>query len=434
MISGQDGILTRVGNASVQNDVASTKEQIQIELMGKYNEDGEYTNADVITAVENATGNRVEEKTKTVLSKNNNEVDISDLWVPRQLNEIKIGETITAKSEYVEKDTGYKITIPAGYTIHKDSATNISDGIVIVDDDGNEFVWVPVPNAIANTEEEIETMVKNKQYPIAVPTGKTDSNGNTAYRGVVYDFTSEDNGNVTIKSRTYSEKSGSKEPAYLNDENYGDASENGKHYLRSIIGMIQTDDAELQIAWINQLQTEFDEMVENVALAGGYYVSRYEISGTIDTNGDINSESKPETVAFTGDTSYNETEKFRWYGLYKAGKSYTHNGVKSTMIWGSQYDQMMIWMVKKNDITKGDNIKYNQDSLKTGVYGSNDIINKVYDLYGGRSEWTMLSHWNSFKAVRGGNFNHSNPVANYYYNYPTDNIFDYSSRLALYIM
>ena len=81
MISGQDGILTRAGNASAQDDVSGTKEKIKLELMGKYDTTGKYTNADVITAVKNATGNDVTEKAQTVLSKKGNEVDISDLWV-----------------------------------------------------------------------------------------------------------------------------------------------------------------------------------------------------------------------------------------------------------------------------------------------------------------------------------------------------------------
>ena len=119
----------------------------------KYNDEGEYTNADVIDAVENVTGNRVTEKIGSVKTRNGNDIDISDLWVKNvELSEIKPGQKISKKSEYIEKDTGYKITIPAGYTIHNDSAINISDGIVIVDDDDeNEFVWVPVPNAIAET-------------------------------------------------------------------------------------------------------------------------------------------------------------------------------------------------------------------------------------------------------------------------------------------
>ena len=81
MISGQDGILNRVSNASVQDDVSGTKEQIKLELMGKYDANGKYTNADVRDAVFKITGNEVEEKVAVVKTKKGNKVDISDLWV-----------------------------------------------------------------------------------------------------------------------------------------------------------------------------------------------------------------------------------------------------------------------------------------------------------------------------------------------------------------
>ena len=439
MISEQDGILNRAGNASVQNDVATRKKKIKLELMGKYDANGKYTNADVIDAVENVTGHRVEEKTKKVLSKNGNDVDISDIWVPRQLNEIKIGETITAKSEYYETETGYKITIPEGYTITEDSATEIKDGIVITDsvDEngksiGNEFVWIPVQNAIAETEADITTMVNNKQYPIAVKTGEKDSNGNTAYRGVLYDFSSS-NGTVSITAKSYSATSGDREPAYLErSDDYGDASQNGIKYLQNIVGFTQNGD-ELKTAWINQMQTEFDEMVENVASTGGFYISRYEISGSIDSSGNITTESKPGATAFTGATTYKD-DYLRWYGLYKAGKNYRHDGIQSTMIWGSQYDQMLIWMTKNGiDVTQISSDK-NTNPTITGVSGSKDVINKIYDLYGGRREWTLEGFDPRSRVYRGGHYfdDELSPTyrdANTPIYYTPNN----SSRLTLYV-
>ena len=57
MISRQDGILSKTADASVQNDISSTKEKIKLELMGKYNNNGQYTNEDVADAVWKVTGN-----------------------------------------------------------------------------------------------------------------------------------------------------------------------------------------------------------------------------------------------------------------------------------------------------------------------------------------------------------------------------------------
>ena len=111
MISGQDGILTRAEVAETQNDIAGTKEQIKLELIGKYDANGKYTNADVIDAVAKVTGHRVEEKNGNVKTKNGNDMDISDLWVTG----IEVGDYVNytpdsaeaySKSKLAESITG----------------------------------------------------------------------------------------------------------------------------------------------------------------------------------------------------------------------------------------------------------------------------------------------------------------------------------------
>ena len=437
MISGQDGILTRTGRAEKQNDIEGTKEQIKLELIGKYDANGKYTNADVIDAVKKVTGKRVTEKTASVKTKNGNDMDISDLWVTSNptgggsgntetISKIEIGKKYTNKSEYTEEDTGYKITIPGGYTVADDSATKIKDGIVVKDESGNEFVWVPVQNAIAETEADITTMVNNKQYPIAVKTGEKDSKGNTAYKGVQY------SNFYSITDISYSDTSSYREPAYLTDPDKGDASPDGIADLQNIVGFTDSGDT-LKTAWTNQMQTEFDEMVENVATTGGFYISRYEISGSIDSKGNITTESKPNSIAFTGATIYKDSQKFTWYGLYKAGKSYKHNGIGSTMIWGSQYDQMLIWMVKNGiDVTENSQDR-NTDSEKTGVSGSKDVINKVYDLYGGRCEWTLTACDTYNRIYRGGSYQDENTLDRGYEEFPIYGVSTNSTRVTFYV-
>ena len=44
--------------------------------------------------------------------------------------------------EYVTADN-IKVLVPAGYTVMKEEGEKISDGIVIVDARGNEYVWIP---------------------------------------------------------------------------------------------------------------------------------------------------------------------------------------------------------------------------------------------------------------------------------------------------
>ncbi len=54
-------------------------------------------------------------------------------------------EVVSATSNTaIKDDSGNTVTIPAGFKIASDSATDVSDGIVVEDKDGNQYVWIPV--------------------------------------------------------------------------------------------------------------------------------------------------------------------------------------------------------------------------------------------------------------------------------------------------
>ena len=108
MISGQNGILNRTAEASVQADIAETKEKIKLELMGKYDNNGKYTNEDVIAAVLKVTGNPVQIGDATVSSKKGNSVSIADLWQNQVTKEL----TITCEEEETEsRATALKVKV-----------------------------------------------------------------------------------------------------------------------------------------------------------------------------------------------------------------------------------------------------------------------------------------------------------------------------------
>ncbi len=120
----------------------------------------------------------------------------------------------------------------------------------------------------------------------------------------------------------------------------------------------------------------------------------------------------------------------------------SENSVQSSMIYGSQYDAMMNWMVKSgNEVGKADSSKSNK-TQNTGE-DENDFINNVYDLYGCHKEWTQEGEENIGRGLHGGYYSSSSD--NYYNpsqrwnglsagesNYNAKRS-QYSSRLALYI-
>ena len=87
-LTGENGVLTKANNAQKEADIAETKEQIKIELMGIYDDQNtDYTNQDVVNAIKKVTEKEVSENTAIIQSKKGNDVDISDLWKKLEIEE-----------------------------------------------------------------------------------------------------------------------------------------------------------------------------------------------------------------------------------------------------------------------------------------------------------------------------------------------------------
>ena len=80
-LTGDNGILTKAVSSKEETDIAETKEQIKLEIMGNLNDEGKYTNTDVVKAVKKITGKQIEENVDSVQTSKGNNVDLTDLWV-----------------------------------------------------------------------------------------------------------------------------------------------------------------------------------------------------------------------------------------------------------------------------------------------------------------------------------------------------------------
>ena len=179
----------------------------------------------------------------------------------------------------------------------------------------------------------------------------TDASGNKL--GKLYEFTDANPENNIALNWTeedgvmsWEDAEGFREPDVLTGTLHGDAStteDRGLNLLKEIVGIqgtVGTDNEEMLEKWKTMLQNEFDDMIFSIKLYGGFYVGRYETS----LNNGVAQSIKGVTSATAAEDSANT-----WYGLYQKEKEYSDKNsltgiVGSTMIWGSQYDQMMIWM------------------------------------------------------------------------------------------
>ena len=101
------------------------------------------------------------------------------------------GEKLTDTTT-VQDDIGNKVVIPGGFGIAQDSGTSVETGIVIEDNDGNQFVWIPTGTYQTSNGERTNELTRRQwattenvvQEPTAITGDAAASDGNyAAYYG-----------------------------------------------------------------------------------------------------------------------------------------------------------------------------------------------------------------------------------------------------------
>ena len=302
-------------------------------------------------------------------------------------------------------------TIPAGYIPINTETSNwgngkdapsqdsVKHGLVIKDEQNNEWVWVPVPDVtvmcdtLNNTEYTLcgttgETAVKTKLYSKSITIG-TDSNKKTISRTTP----------GTTADPYY------REPDLVigNDSASYDAKDT---YYKTILGDTGTKEQLAQL-----FVDEYKAMIESVSKYGGFYIGRYELS-------EAGVQKDKATLTNTN-----------WYNLYKKCKELNASDkVETRMIWGCQWDVTMNWLISSGAKTSNE---VNTDSSSWGNYKdalvtANDrttvlkasgeeqklntgvttftMANNIYDLAGNIWEWTQEANLAFARAGRGGDF------------------------------
>ena len=354
-------------------------------------------------------------KENTVLAKNQEEKDLDK--INSYINEK------TIKDNYTDIN-GDKATVPEGFTV--DEKENIiSKGLVVHgpdkvnDDNGSEFVWVPVPDINSMSQCSTAGGNCNLQLQDGVLKCKT-HNDNEDIVGKLYATELEEK--FGTENKIYNADSGLREPAYLSGSSYGDASENNTIGLK-----------------LSTMQEDYRNMAVSVAKYGGFYVGRYETSLSNATSSQANDgdvQSKSGVIPTSAENSTTSS----WYGLYSKQKEYIgkNGSVESSMIWGSQYDAMINWAKNGADKDKITNtaLGNNSGGIVTTTGNSdypNDSINNIRDLGGNLFEWTLEAYHISNRVKRGGHYDSTHSPSYRNNNSPNLTYSYIGSRLTLYI-
>ena len=280
------------------------------------------------------------------------------------------------------------------------SQDSVNHGLVIKDEQNNEWVWVPVDKGtLATMYEESsdektlcgttgETAVKTKLYSKTITIGK---DGNTK---------------TITRTTPGTSTSGSYREPDLVLGNSGASYDAKDTYYKTILGF----DSKEKMA--EAFVAEYKEMIESIRKYGGFYIGRYELSKA-------GVQKDKETLVYTN-----------WYNLYKkCTELNASDKVETRMIWGCQWDVTMNWLISsgsktsdevntdssswgnyRNTLVKADDgtteIKASEkmDVLNTGIT-TFTMANNIYDLAGNCWEWTQEAYDTDCRGDRGGGYN-----------------------------
>lgn len=363
-------------------------------------------------------GKSKEARNKYAQSRKNEQEDLDNTseWIDEQVtgNARPIKVAVDTKATANGTINGKKATsnnpiIPEGYIpIDTDTSkwgdgsstptqNDVDHGLVITDEDGNEWVWIPVPDVtvMCDTSNSIEYTldgtddVTTKLYskPIKV---ETDSSSTNPY---------ESEESKAAPRGVPGNNNSFREPDLIN-KNYQNKNDcdMAEKYYNGILGFESSE--KMAKAFV----TNYNEMINSIQKYGGFYMGRYELSAE-------------------GVQKDKKTLTKNWYNLYAACKDLSASDkVETQMVWGCQWDMACNFIASKGekksivDSRSWGNYANSIDKAAEGNYtkgnqqntGSNEAwkANNIYDMAGNCYEWTQEANKKDGRVYRGGHSGH----------------------------
>ncbi len=323
-------------------------------------------------------------------------------------------EKYRKSGKYFESPTTIKdeneneIKVPKGFKIAQDSGLNVTEGIVIEDNDiktgignnrGNQYVWVPVGNGIKKNDDTTVNITLGR-YTFADGTNDKDTKGNVLAKGTP--ILKQDAANYT-------------QEVIINS-----------YYKELATSRVGEVDSSNHLNDTNTTALNLEGFVDSVKANGGYYIARYEAS--YGTDGKANSK-----VSNTYATSTPNKEGQLWNYITQINAATAsrnlYNTVNSDLINSYAWDTAIVYIQNFS----GDTDYSRQNSLNkrlanTGV--NSDEKCKINDMASNTTEWTTEYCTNSGGSTaftctnRGGGYESSS--------YCTDYRSDYGSATSRY--
>ena len=340
-----------------------------------------------------------------------NEMDkeINGTGTPTDMPTIKelrdSGEVMTKETTAIDNDKNL-IKIPQGFKVAKDSGINVTEGIVIEDNDiiegignnrGNQYVWVPVGTGIKKTDG-TKVDITLGRYIFANGTSDKDANGTVLAKGTPILKQSAENYTQVVAINSYYEE--------LTTYRQGVAS--------SGLGGLNTTSRGKKKA--DGTYEGIRSFIDSVKVNGGYYIARYEAS--YGTDGKANSK---VSNSFTNDNSSSvkiETEGMLWNNIKQIDATTAcydiYTTVTTDLVNSYAWDTAIVYIQNFSDDTeysRQDGQSINSSLTNTGT--NNDEKCKINDMAGNVWEWTTEYSTNTLSSYaypctdRGGYYGNS---------------------------
>ena len=358
--------------------------------------------------------------------------------VEKAMDEIAGGGTTNSPAEikeiagvkggdYFEKPTTVKdsngnlIKVPQGFKIAQDSGINVTEGIVIEDNDiitgignnrGNQYVWIPVGTGIKKSDGTTVDITLGR-YTFADGTNDKASDGTT----------------VLAKGTPILQQSA---------ENYTQEVVIGSYYKELSTSRIGV--ASMYTDGLNTTALNLKGFVDSVKANGGYYIARYEAS--YGTDGKANSK---VSNTFIDEQAAPTTEGTLWNNITQIDAATASRNLYTTattdLINSYAWDTAIVYIQNFSgdaDYSYQDGKSINSSLTNTGANG--DEVCKINDMASNIMEWTTeySPYTNSRYAApctfRGGHYYNSNSyTSDRKYNVVTEIRSRYTFRSTLYI-
>ena len=386
-LTGDNGILKKAGDAKTQTEQAKEDENLKIAIAGSYGTDGKLNLKDLKDNLKNQGIKYTDSKEfplEVTVNGEKKKIDANGNII-ESIQSLKTKGTVFKDTTTLEDTYGNQVTIPKGFKIANDSATDVTGGIVIEDATytntiGSQFVWIPVgtgENAIKKANKET----------VDIALGR-------------YKFTKNSDGTITT-----SEYSGS----YTEDTT---ASHNSSSYG-------------------NAIANDIEEFITSVKNNHGYYIGRYE-AGVVDYDSSVSTSNSNEETNWTGYTGDNiklvckkEQQVWNYVTQNKASKLSrdmygSEAKVTSDLINSYAWDTAIVFIQKCGtesnrstySYTLGESSTSAPQTTGTNILKATSKVDKqcnIFDMAGNCLEWTTETFSNSDSPCvnRGGVYDDS---------------------------